>query len=190
MLSSSEQLVCIPRNNTTSQSTPTPFYHAAKHLFWSIHVSLRFARGYRTIGSVKRNSWSRDSPCRRSLASKKFRMNVRAELGSDIGRNGSRKKGTSRAATHARSQYVDIVRHRRDISYLSTSVLSCIPSKAPGSPLAPRLCASRRLSIGALVEVAELLFAGPSWTWSASRHPSPSASRRSQPFRSLLVAIC
>lgn len=77
-----------------------------------------------------------------------------------------------------------------DTPYLSTSVLTCIPSKVPESPPAPQSCVSRHRSIGALVEVAEMLVAGPSSTWSASsRHPFPSASRRSLPFHTLFVAI-
>ena len=53
----------------------------------------------RTIGSVNINSCSKRSPFSSVPLSilKKFRMNVRAALGSDAGLNGNRRKGISKA---------------------------------------------------------------------------------------------
>lgn len=44
------------------------------------------------MGSVIRSSWANVSP-RNAWLSKKWRMNVRTALGSDVGRNGSSRKG-------------------------------------------------------------------------------------------------
>lgn len=50
-----------------------------------------------TIGSVSRNSCASMSPCMCCDRSKKFLINVRAALGSEVGRKGKRRKGISRA---------------------------------------------------------------------------------------------
>ena len=62
-------------------------------------IEIRCSKKVHTIGSVNINSCSKRSPLSSAPFSmlKKFRMNVRAALGSDAGLKGKSKKGISRA---------------------------------------------------------------------------------------------
>lgn len=75
-----------------------PSTYLAQPVEWS-GVGISCSRVVHTIGSVNINSWSKRSPFRSVPLSmlKKFRMNVRAALGSDAGRNGKRRNGISKA---------------------------------------------------------------------------------------------
>ena len=92
-----EELVCIPGHNTTRKSSPAPLCNAAQNLS---HISLN-PKDHEllifTIGSVRRSSCVRYSPCNACPLSKKFLINVRAALGSDVGRNGRSMNGISSA---------------------------------------------------------------------------------------------
>ena len=106
-----------------------------------------------TIGSVKRSSCIKASPVRGEplcIALKKFRMNVRAALGSELGRKGRRRKGISRAETNTASQ--------SNFSWLDSSAIqtnlwistpACILSKVPALPLRKPRSAAMHPSTGA-----------------------------------------
>lgn len=74
-------------NNSYASHPTTPPGSLPQHHLTTLH---------RTMGSVSRSSCARPSPYR--PLSKKLRINERAALGSDVGRNGRRRNGMSSAA--------------------------------------------------------------------------------------------
>lgn len=113
----SEELVGIPRNDTTWKSSPAPFYHAAQDLD-RMSLSRERRNMEFTIGSVSRSSCIRYSPCSACPLSKKFRINVRAALGSDVGRYGRIINGISSA------------RVRNTLACVTPQYTTCMPSCA------------------------------------------------------------
>jgi hypothetical protein len=125
---------------------------------------------------VSSNSCARASPLKFPL-SKKFLMNVRAALGSEVGRNGRRRNGVSSAVRSAEFELacvtqipeaeenaehppppvsqkaLCIIDNGNDKymefsePYLWTSIPPYSPSPIPGSLLAPRWCASTHRSM-------------------------------------------
>ena len=96
----------IRKSSYASQVTTPPASRLQHHFITLLNTCFHLAFScYRvhhamyTIGSVSKSSCSRRSPfilAPRSML-KKLRMNVRAALGSDAGRNGNNKKGRSSA---------------------------------------------------------------------------------------------
>lgn len=112
VLSNLEQLVGVPSDDTSRETTPAPFRDARDDLdFVSIPrlVSLE-CRFQRTMGSNMRTSCCKASPRGGSPWSKKCLINVLTPLGSEVGRKGNRRKGRSRAVAQRQHQVRLVVR--------------------------------------------------------------------------------
>lgn len=155
-LADAEELIGVPRHDTSWQSTPAPFHNATKCLHVLVYMPRSLGAIGRTNGSARRSSCARLSP-RNCLvpsyaALKKLRTKLRDALVSEVGRKGRRMKGISTAAACQRC--LPWWPGRVVAPYLLTSFLVCKCGPALVSLLERRHHETMHLPIGVAAQQA------------------------------------